>query len=135
MGLVHLRVVPGGHCTLVYVAGEIGLRDADLLETRVAAAWAAGGAAHLVVDLSEVPFCDSAGRAALVRLLLRVRRTGGRLVLSGVAPRLARHLHVAGLRGWFELCDTADEAVARVREPCAGERGERGERGEHGESR
>ncbi|GAB3884998.1 STAS domain-containing protein [Microbispora bryophytorum] len=126
MGLVHLRVVVGGHCTVVRVAGEIGFRDADLVETRVAAAWAAGGAAHLVVDLSEVPICDSAGRAALVRLLLRVRRTGGRLVLAGVAPRLARHLHVAGLLGWFEVCGTADEAVARVREPYGGERGEQG---------
>ncbi|MEU7941430.1 hypothetical protein [Microbispora bryophytorum] len=55
-----------------------------------------------------------------------VRRTGGRLVLAGVAPRLARHLHVAGLLGRFEVCGTADEAVARVREPYGGERGEQG---------
>ncbi|GGO03168.1 hypothetical protein [Microbispora bryophytorum] len=52
--------------------------------------------------------------------------TGGWLILAGVAPRLARHLHVAGLLGRFEVCGTADEAVARVREPYGGERGEQG---------
>ncbi|KAB8174765.1 hypothetical protein FH610_040095 [Microbispora catharanthi] len=67
-------------------------------------------------------FCDSAGRAGAPAAASGADRWA--LVLSGVAPRLARHLHVAGLPGRFEVRGTTDEAVARVREPYACGRGE-----------
>ncbi|MFC5288149.1 STAS domain-containing protein [Actinokineospora guangxiensis] len=53
------------------------------------------------VDLAEVPYCDSAGLAVLVRALHRVTRAGGRLRLVAVDPRVRRTLETTGLAELF----------------------------------
>jgi anti-sigma B factor antagonist len=45
------------------------------------------GTLYLVVDLTQVPFIDSAGLAALVSGLKATRRVGGSVLLTGVQPQ------------------------------------------------
>jgi anti-anti-sigma factor len=70
------------------------------------------GAANLVVDLSAVPFMDSAGMAVLVSGLKRARLAGGdvKLVWPQVEPA-RRILNLTRLDRVFAMADSAAEAV------------------------
>jgi anti-anti-sigma regulatory factor len=62
-----------------------------------------------------VPFVDSSGLHALERLAARLERRGGRLVLAGVGPELARGLDAAGLpEGRVWRAATIEAARARL---------------------
>lgn len=61
----------------------------------------------VVVDLQEVPFCDSSGLNTLIWAANTVEAAGGTLRLSGVRPRMVRLLHMTGLDRRFSLCGTA----------------------------
>ena len=68
-----------------------------------------------VLDCSGVPFVDSSGLHALERLAARLERRGGRLVLAGVGPELARGLDAAGLpEGRVWRAATIEAARARL---------------------
>jgi anti-anti-sigma factor len=51
----------------------------------------------VVVDLSQLAFCDFEGVAALLGAHRRARRIGARLVLAGTQGRCAQILHRTGL--------------------------------------
>ncbi len=57
---------------------------------------------RLVLDLSELTFCDAAGLGAMVGLRNRARALGRQLVLQGVPARLRRLVGVAGLAHLLE---------------------------------
>lgn len=62
----------------------------------------------LVIDLSGVPFIDSAGLGALIGGIRRTRERGGRVALACSRPALVRLLHNTG----FDLVVTVDDTVA-----------------------
>lgn len=72
-----------------------------------------GGAKHLVLDLSETPFLDSAGMAALVSVLKQCRERGGdaRMVWPQAEP-VKRILSLTKFDRVFEMKMTAEEAIA-----------------------
>ncbi|GAA3693867.1 hypothetical protein GCM10022224_069200 [Nonomuraea antimicrobica] len=51
----------------------------------------------LVIDLSQVSFCDAGGLAVLVGIRHRARTMGITLVLSGPRPFMSRLLRLTGL--------------------------------------
>jgi anti-sigma B factor antagonist len=89
-----------GDAVVVAPAGEIDLATVAVLEAEVGVALAE--ADHLVLDLREVTFIDSAG----LRLVLESSRRAGRLsVVRG--PREVQR--VFGLVGLDERLDMLDE--------------------------
>jgi anti-sigma B factor antagonist len=58
---------------------------------------------HLVLDLSELGFCDPYGLGGLVRAANYAERAGGSLTLARPGPRLARLLDVTGLHRRFAV--------------------------------
>ena len=72
-----------------------------------------GGAKHLVLDLSETPFLDSAGMAALVSVLKQCRERGGdaRMVWPQAEP-VKRILSLTKFDRVFDMKMTAEEAIA-----------------------
>ncbi|MEW9550522.1 STAS domain-containing protein [Nonomuraea sp. NPDC050783] len=66
----------------------------------------------VVVDLRGVEFCDSSGLNALIRASSTVQAAGGRLVLSGLRPRVARLLLVTGLDKHFPCAEDVAAATA-----------------------
>ena len=68
----------------------------------------------LLVDLTGVELITSAGIGALVRLLHRVQKLGGRLVAFGANPRVRQVIDVVMLGEILGMCDTIDEARARL---------------------
>jgi anti-anti-sigma factor len=72
------------------------------------------GAHNLVIDLSLVPFLDSAGMAVLVSALKRARQAGGDAKLVSPQSEAARRtLHLTKFDRVFDMAETAAEAVNR----------------------
>ncbi|MCW3818104.1 STAS domain-containing protein [Micromonospora sp. DR5-3] len=84
-GAAHLRL-----------AGELDLSTAPELNAAIDRL-AADGQRELLVDLSELTFCDSSGIAAFVRGDNRAAAEGGWLRITGATGRVARVLQVTGV--------------------------------------
>lgn len=69
-------------------------------------------ARRLLVDLSGVPFLDSAGLGALIGGVRRAREGGGDVAVFGPRPAVARLLHTTGFDRVAIVADN-EEAAAR----------------------
>ncbi|GGL37850.1 STAS domain-containing protein [Planomonospora parontospora] len=103
-----------GDAIVVRAAGELDYRSAPVLREHLGRVWATPGMAALVVDLSEVAFCDSVGLSELVDALQRSEAADVRLMLSGVHGVLSRVLSITGLRKAFEIHDDPGAALRRA---------------------
>lgn len=75
--------------------------------------------AQLVIDLSEVPFMDSAGLGALIGGIRRAREHGGEVAVACSRPTLTRLLHTTGFDRIVPVTETLEEAVAALVAPPA----------------
>ncbi|WP_320066223.1 STAS domain-containing protein [Micromonospora sp. RTGN7] len=85
-----------GVAVCLRLAGELDVSTApELIEAldRLAEE----GERHLLVDLTDLTFCDSTGIAAFVRGDNRAAARGGWLRLTGASGRVERVLRVTGL--------------------------------------
>ncbi|MDG4801237.1 STAS domain-containing protein [Micromonospora sp. WMMD980] len=78
------------------LAGELDMSTAGELNAAIDRLVAAGHR-ELLLDLTELTFCDSTGIAAFVRGDNLVAADGGWLRLTGASGRVARVLQVTGL--------------------------------------
>lgn len=69
---------------------------------------------RLLIDLSEVPFMDSAGLGALIGGIRRAREAGGEVAVACSRPTLTRLLHTTGFDRIVPVTETVDEAVAAL---------------------
>jgi anti-sigma B factor antagonist len=78
----------------------------------------------LVIDLSAVPFVDSAGLGALVGGIRRVREYGGDVVVACSRRPLGRLLRMTGFEGIVTVTETVNEALASLdaKEPVSSRR-------------
>ncbi|MDR8412578.1 STAS domain-containing protein [Nonomuraea sp. 3-1Str] len=105
--------------TVIALAGELDIATAGELRQAVGDAVSGGpdGPPLLVIDMLAVDFCDSTGLSVLVSAINGAAAAGGRAVLSGIGPRMARLLHVTGLDKRFQTYGTVDDAVQALRTP------------------
>jgi anti-sigma B factor antagonist len=67
-------------------------------------------APSLVLDLSEVPYIDSAGIGALVGAYVTHQKQGRSLALVGVTQRVRNTMQVTRVEPFFRFYDTVAEA-------------------------
>ena len=72
------------------------------------------GATRLVIELGDVPYIDSAGLAALLNVLRRVRSAGAAMVLVSVQPHVRELLDQTQLDREFTFANSLDEAEAAL---------------------
>jgi anti-sigma B factor antagonist len=77
------------------VAGEVDMTSAGALTGR-ALALLDDGPTQLVLDMSGVTFCDSAGLNALFRVYARAEEKGARLTLQSLNAAVYRVLDATG---------------------------------------
>jgi anti-sigma B factor antagonist len=65
----------------------------------------------LLIDMSEVPFVDSAGLGALIGGIRRAREVGGDVAVCCNRPTLVRLLHTTGFDRIVTVAETLDEAA------------------------
>lgn len=82
--------------TTVQLSGEIDIFTSKALRLRLLSALRYSTNV-LILDLSEVTFCDATGLAVLVGIHHRARAQGVTLMLTGARPYMTRLLHVTGL--------------------------------------
>lgn len=68
----------------------------------------------LLIDMSEVPFVDSAGLGALIGGIRRAREVGGDVAVCCNRPTLTRLLHTTGFDRIVTVTETVDEAAASL---------------------
>ncbi|SCL28129.1 anti-anti-sigma factor [Micromonospora rhizosphaerae] len=92
--IAYARLDGGGVC--LRLAGELDISTAPALNAAIDRL-ADEGERQLLVDLSELNFCDSTGIAAFVRGDNRASADGGWLRVTGATGRVQRVLQVTGL--------------------------------------
>ena len=86
---------------VVAVRGEIDLHNSPELRTELLDLLVKHGPQRLVLNLAQVPYMDSSAIAVLVELLQKVRKTGGRIFLTNLQPRVKGLLEIARLGSIF----------------------------------
>jgi anti-anti-sigma factor len=100
-------------CTVVAVEGELDMSTAGDLHDVLTAAIGAR-AVSLVLDLTSLDFCDSAGLAVLVGAHNRLDAAGRRLVVAAPTEAVARVLELSGVSQVIPTTVDSDEACAMV---------------------
>ncbi|MEU6810461.1 STAS domain-containing protein [Streptomyces sp. NPDC046831] len=117
----------GDRHTVLTLTGALDFRTADALYEQVSAAMA--DCRHLVLDLSEVAFCDSSGLSTLLRLLRHAESSDVTLALAAVPAQMARLLAITGAHAVFSLHASLPEALAAGDEAAHDGRPSSGARG------
>ncbi|MGA5143440.1 STAS domain-containing protein [Streptomyces griseoincarnatus] len=107
------------------VAGDVDMRTADTLRHE-ASILIEQGCPHLVLDLSQVGFCDSAGLSALIGLWHTAQAQGGALGLADVPDRLMRMLTLTGVDTIVPVHATAAAALTAMTDNPTTSTGHRG---------
>jgi anti-sigma B factor antagonist len=71
-------------------------------------------APRLLIDLSSVPFMDSAGLGALIGGIRRAREAGGEVAVACARPTLTRLLHTTGFDRIVPVTETLEGAAAAL---------------------
>jgi anti-sigma B factor antagonist len=74
---------------------------------------------YLLIDLSSVPFMDSAGLGALIGGIRRAREAGGDVAVACSRPTLTRLLHTTGFDRIVPVTETVESAAAALDEATA----------------
>jgi anti-sigma B factor antagonist len=113
---VHHEITPEGY-VICRPAGELESFTIAVFRQALADMASAG---VLIIDLSGVPFVDSAGLGALIGGIRRTRELGGRVEVVCGRPTLVRLLHTTGFDRIVTVSDTIDEAVTALHQEEVG---------------
>ena len=100
-----------GSVTVIDLSGKITLGDGDMQIKDTIHSLLHRGRKHLVLNLAQVSYVDSAGLGAIVSAYTTTTREGGMLKLANVSKRLQDLLSMTRLLSVFERFDSEDEAV------------------------
>jgi anti-sigma B factor antagonist len=67
---------------------------------------------RIVVDLSDLKFCDSVGLSAFITSKQVITARGGWMALAGANPFLTRLIETVGLSRYFAMFPDVDDAIA-----------------------
>jgi anti-sigma B factor antagonist len=111
--LLSITVEPGDAYTLCRPEGEL---DAYTVSRFREALAELTESQQLLIDLSDVPFMDSAGLGALIGGIRRAREAGGDVAVACGRPTLTRLLHTTGFDRIVAVTETVDQAAAALAE-------------------
>ncbi|MDP9094268.1 MAG: STAS domain-containing protein [Actinomycetota bacterium] len=92
----------GSEC-VIRVSGEIDVENAEDLASVGVLTASSTEAGYLVIDLDGVPFMDSAGLGALVRVRNAARAESRGVVLRGPRPRVLKVIKITGVDRLFTI--------------------------------
>lgn len=96
---------------VVTPAGELDHHTADLLREPLETC-VAEGVTKIVVDCSELDFCDSTGLNVLLGIRLEAEEAGGGVHLAGMRPVVARVFEITGADMVFSVHETLEAALS-----------------------
>ncbi len=102
-----------GDALVMAVRGEVDLHNSPELRTELLDLLLKQSPGRLVLNLEQVPYMDSSAIAVLVEALQRVKRAGGRVMLTNLQPRVKSLLEIARLGSIFVICKDEAEALSK----------------------
>jgi anti-sigma B factor antagonist len=109
--------------TTIMLPVQVDSETSASVEASILKALRPGGG--VIVDGSEVTYMSAAGVRVFARALHRAEDQGARLVFCRFAGAAADCLLVSGFTQLFDVADSVEDAVERLRPKPAGGRGER----------
>ena len=100
-----------GQVAVVDLAGDVDLAKKEALMASLEAVLARQPR-RMVLNLTDVPFMDSSGVAALVHTLPKANDAGAEMVLFGLDEQVRSIFEITGLDGVFVIHATEAEALA-----------------------
>src|SRR5437763_17016863 len=68
----------------------------------------------VILDLSDVPYIDSAGLGMLVSAFVSRQKTGRKIILSGINPRVQNLFEITRMQDLFLIFPSPEEAIAAL---------------------
>ena len=102
-----------GDAVLASLRGEIDLHNSPQVRAALLGMLQSQQPQRLVLNLSQVPYMDSSAIAVLVESLQKIRKTGGKIYLTDLQPRVKGLLEIARLDSIFVVVKDEAEAMAR----------------------
>lgn len=112
--MLDIEVEETAACTICRPRGELDAFSVGRLRERLGALVAAD---RLVIDLSEVPFLDSAGIGALIGAIRKTREHGGSVAVACSRTNLLRLLQTTMFDRIVPVRPTLDDAIAATGQP------------------
>ena len=101
-----------GDAAVVAIRGEIDLHNSPDLRNHILSHLADTTIKKLILNLSEVPYMDSSAIAVFVEALQKLRKSGGKVYLTNLQPRVKGLLEIARLNTIFVVTADEHEAIA-----------------------
>jgi anti-anti-sigma factor len=99
-----------GDALIATVNGEIDLHSSPELRDVLLSALARYQPKRIILNLGQVSYMDSSAVAVLVEALQKMRKTGGKICLTNLQPRVKGLLEIARLDTIFTIAKDVDEA-------------------------
>ncbi|MFD3922600.1 STAS domain-containing protein [Streptomyces sp. NPDC058595] len=109
-GRLRVEVRTEGRSEVVTAAGELDHHTAELLRAPLEEA-IDQGRVRLVVDCSQLEFCDSTGLNVLLGARLKAEAAGGAVHLAAMLPVVARVFEITGADAVFAVHDSLEAAL------------------------
>ncbi|MDP9849939.1 STAS domain-containing protein [Streptosporangium lutulentum] len=106
-----MRTDRGDRCTTLHATGALDYGSSPLLKEQTDAVLKSADHPRLVIDLTEVTFCDSTGYGVLMYALAHIRSMAGSLILVGIPSIMRQRLNRLGVGGLFDTRGTVEEAM------------------------
>jgi anti-sigma B factor antagonist len=100
-----------GDAVVAALRGEIDLHNSPQVRGALLKFLEDNKPAKLVLNLGEVPYMDSSAIAVLVEALQKMRKAGGKVVLTNLQPRVKGLLEIARLDSIFGIAASEEEAL------------------------
>jgi anti-sigma B factor antagonist len=102
-----------GDAVVASLRGEIDLHNSPQVRTALLKCLEDNKPRKLVLNLGEVPYMDSSAIAVLVEALQKMRKSGGKVFLTNLQPRVKGLLEIARLDSIFGVVANEEEALAK----------------------
>jgi anti-sigma B factor antagonist len=100
-----------GDVTIIDLKGKLLMGETDEALRKRIKGTVDAGKSKILLNLSEVPYMDSAGLGGLVSCFTTVNNKNGKLKLVGLTTRLQDLLSITKLLTVFETFDSEEEAL------------------------
>jgi anti-sigma B factor antagonist len=108
-----------GEVTVLDLSGQLILDDGDAVFRDAVNDLVERSRLHIVVNLADVTYIDSAGIGVLIGRYLAIKRRGGDMKLANLTSRSHRVMTITHLLTVFDAYDSVDQAVQSFGQPQA----------------
>ena len=110
---MEIKIISEYKLVVVVVSGEIDDHISQKLRTEIDRELMRSGAVNIAFDMSRVSFMDSSGIGVIMGRYKKAASLGGRVIIFGMNPNIARLVEMANLKSIAIIADTLEEAMER----------------------